>query len=30
VSGTVEALTTILNRMEAVEALRRDTHKNTS
>ena len=30
VSGTVEALTTILNRMEAVEALSRDTHKNTS
>jgi hypothetical protein len=27
VSGTVETLTTIVNRMEAVEALRRDTGK---
>ena len=29
VSGTVETLTTILNRMEAVEALRRGSHKDT-
>ena len=28
VSGTVETLTTILQRMEAVEALRRDGHKD--
>ena len=30
VSGTVETLSTILNRMEAVEALRRRGHKDTS
>ena len=29
VSGTVEMLTTILNRMEAVEALRRDGRNET-